>query len=77
MKTHLFLFVTMASLSACSSIPYTTSGDANQITVTQPYIGKFDREKAMHTAEEHCKFYGKKARVKADEGKKILYECYK
>jgi len=77
MKRHVLFLGVMTSLSACSSIPYPTSGDANQITVSQPYIGKLDREKAMRTAEEHCKYYGKKARLKADQGTEILYECYK
>jgi putative hemolysin len=76
MKTHVVLLAAMTTLAACSSIPYATSGDGNQVTVNQPYVGKFDREKAMHTAEEYCKKYGKKARLKADEGKQIVYDCY-
>lgn len=76
MKMHLLLLAAMTSLSACSSIPYTTSGDENKVTVSQPYIGKFDPKKAMLTAEEYCKKYDKKARMKADQGKQILYECY-
>ena len=76
MKRCVLVLLAMTAVSACSSVPYPTSGDANKITVSQPYIGKFDREKAMQTAQEHCKYYGKKARLKADEGTKILYECY-
>jgi len=76
MKKHILLFVAMASLSACALVPYPTSGDKNHVTVSQPYIGKFYREKARRAAEEHCKNYGKRARLKADQGKKILFECY-
>jgi len=76
MRIYLLLLVAMTSLSACALTPYPTSGDKNQITVYQPYIGQFDREKARHAAEEHCKRYGRKARLKADQGKKIVFECY-
>lgn len=76
MKKCLLLLAALTNLSACALSPYPTSGEGNQFTVYQPYIGKFDREKAMIAAERHCKSFGKKARMKADEGKKILYECY-
>lgn len=76
MKRYLLLLAAITNLSACASISYPTSGDANQVTVYQPYIGKLDREKAMHIAEEHCKSYGKQARLKTEQGKQILFECY-
>lgn len=76
MKMSALLLVMVTGLSACSIIPYPTSGDKNQITVYQPYVGKWDRKRARHVAQEHCKKYGKKARLKADHGNKILFQCY-
>jgi len=76
MKKYLLLLVGIASLTACALTPYPAAGDNKQITIYQPYIGQFDRDKARHAAEEHCKGYGKKAHLKADQGKKIIFECY-
>jgi hypothetical protein len=75
MKIPVLLLVAITGFSACSLVPYPTSGDKNQITVYQPYVGKFDHKRAMQTAEAHCKKYGKKARLQADQGNKIVFEC--
>jgi len=69
------LFALLAGLAGCALTPYPTSGDEHQITVFQPYIGQFDRDKAMHLADEHCKKFGKHARLKSNQGKKILFVC--
>ena len=66
----------MTSLAACSLIPYPASGDKNQITIYQSYVGKWDRKRAEHEAEEHCKQFGKQARLKADHENKLLFQCY-
>lgn len=76
MKITVLLLVAISSLSACSLVPYPVSGDKHKITVYQPYVGKFDRKRAMQTAEKHCKEYGKKARLEADQGNKIVFACY-
>lgn len=76
MRISILLFVVATSLSACALVPYPTSGNKNHITVYQPYVGKWDRERATLVAEEHCKKFGKKAHLKADKGNKILFDCY-
>ncbi|MCW9025112.1 MAG: hypothetical protein OQK73_10585 [Gammaproteobacteria bacterium] len=75
MKSYLMLVIALGGLSACALNPYPASGDKNQITVFQPYIGEFDREKAKVIASEHCEKYGKKADLKVDEGKKVIFDC--
>lgn len=76
MVRYVLLLAGIFGLSGCAITPYPTSADKNRITVYQPYIGEFDREKAMHIAEDHCNGLGKKARLKADDGKKMLFVCY-